>query len=122
MLDHLCKPPSPRRNAYCRSAHQQQGVPRQVCLLLNMPAFTGHTTGFEARARQAALSLVTIHVTQHAAAGLSVTSDRKSTRLNFSHDQISYAVFCLKKKKKRPSVRHMPNKKKQRRSPHESET
>src|SRR5206468_8869057 len=25
--------------------------------------------------------------------------DRKSTRLNFSHDQISYAVFCLKKKK-----------------------
>src|SRR2546421_3396135 len=29
-----------------------------------------------------------------------VTSDRKSTRLNSSHDQISYAVFCLKKKKK----------------------
>src|SRR2546428_5859730 len=28
-------------------------------------------------------------------------SDRKSTRLNSSHDQISYAVFCLKKKKKR---------------------
>src|SRR5206468_12913378 len=26
-------------------------------------------------------------------------SDRKSTRLNSSHDQISYAVFCLKKKK-----------------------
>src|SRR2546427_5493146 len=30
--------------------------------------------------------------------------DRKSTRLNSSHSQISYAVFCLKKKKKkRPS-------------------
>src|SRR5206468_12055801 len=26
--------------------------------------------------------------------------DRKSTRLNSSHDQISYAVFCLKKKKR----------------------
>src|SRR2546421_3180081 len=26
------------------------------------------------------------------------TQDRKSTRLNSSHDQISYAVFCLKKK------------------------
>src|SRR5206468_11047229 len=26
------------------------------------------------------------------------SSDRKSTRLNSSHDQISYAVFCLKKK------------------------
>src|SRR2546427_8359619 len=29
----------------------------------------------------------------------SVTGDRKSTRLNSSHSQISYAVFCLKKKK-----------------------
>src|SRR5206468_7216959 len=28
-----------------------------------------------------------------------VCTDRKSTRLNSSHDQISYAVFCLKKKK-----------------------
>src|SRR5206468_5221195 len=28
----------------------------------------------------------------------SVEADRKSTRLNSSHDQISYAVFCLKKK------------------------
>src|SRR2546428_7769049 len=27
-------------------------------------------------------------------------TDRKSTRLNSSHDQISYAVFCLKKKRK----------------------
>src|SRR2546430_2864368 len=27
-----------------------------------------------------------------------VTADRKSTRLNSSHSQISYAVFCLKKK------------------------
>src|SRR2546430_3511048 len=28
-----------------------------------------------------------------------MTEDRKSTRLNSSHSQISYAVFCLKKKK-----------------------
>src|SRR5688572_31830585 len=28
--------------------------------------------------------------------------DRKSTRLNSSHSQISYAVFCLKKKKRKP--------------------
>src|SRR2546428_3878208 len=31
--------------------------------------------------------------------------DRKSTRLNSSHDQISYAVFCLKKKKNIHNVR-----------------
>src|SRR2546428_7460558 len=30
--------------------------------------------------------------------------DRKSTRLNSSHDQISYAVFCLKKKKKQHTI------------------
>src|SRR3712207_7072257 len=31
--------------------------------------------------------------------------DRKSTRLNSSHANISYAVFCLKKKKTRPTPR-----------------
>src|SRR2546426_7135211 len=37
--------------------------------------------------------------------GLPAASDRKSTRLNSSHLVISYAVFCLKKKKK-----HNPDK------------
>src|SRR2546421_1155935 len=32
--------------------------------------------------------------------------DRKSTRLNSSHDQISYAVFCLKKKTTHARTRH----------------
>src|SRR2546427_5380099 len=32
------------------------------------------------------------------------SGDRKSTRLNSSHSQISYAVFCLKKKKKHAPV------------------
>src|SRR3712207_8488325 len=32
------------------------------------------------------------------------TGDRKSTRLNSSHANISYAVFCLKKKKKKVQV------------------
>src|SRR5207244_10476895 len=35
------------------------------------------------------------------AIGLSLEGDRKSTRLNSSHQIISYAVFCLKKKKKK---------------------
>src|SRR5688572_31346188 len=34
------------------------------------------------------------------------TKDRKSTRLNSSHSQISYAVFCLKKKKKSITSRY----------------
>src|SRR2546427_8589511 len=34
--------------------------------------------------------------------------DRKSTRLNSSHSQISYAVFCLKKKKKNETRQSRP--------------
>src|SRR5207249_11239863 len=36
--------------------------------------------------------------------------DRKSTRLNSSHVSISYAVFCLKKKKKKQKMQHLNNK------------
>src|SRR5688572_31200781 len=36
-----------------------------------------------------------------------VAGDRKSTRLNSSHSQISYAVFCLKKKKKKRKIIHI---------------
>src|SRR2546430_8487451 len=45
-----------------------------------------------------------ISCTEHALAG-----DRKSTRLNSSHSQISYAVFCLKKKTKRHTIRLITN-------------
>src|SRR3712207_7707497 len=39
------------------------------------------------------------HVLWFDRANLAVQQDRKSTRLNSSHANISYAVFCLKKKK-----------------------
>src|SRR2546427_7301296 len=52
-------------------------------------ALPRHTPGAGATAMPAALCA------PDAAEG-----DRKSTRLNSSHSQISYAVFCLKKKKK----------------------
>src|SRR2546430_11305662 len=49
-----------------------------------------------------------------------VKSDRKSTRLNSSHSQISYAVFCLKKKKQvsKHDTAHLFNHS----SPHHSDT
>src|SRR2546421_4526874 len=46
---------------------------------------------------------IALHESRAAAttqAGRMRSIDRKSTRLNSSHDQISYAVFCLKKKNK----------------------
>src|SRR5207245_10136106 len=45
----------------------------------------------------AAAEIVRRHFLQ--ALGAGVVGDRKSTRLNSSHGSISYAVFCLKKKK-----------------------
>src|SRR5438552_14556908 len=46
----------------------------------------------------------TFHLTGDGLDRLEVArQDRKSTRLNSSHQIISYAVFCLKKKKKRSS-------------------
>src|SRR5699024_12655094 len=56
----------------------------------------------------AAVSVATQPSNQHAKGKhtdlvilLSLKTDRKSTRLNSSHVSISYAVFCLKKKKKK---------------------
>src|SRR5688572_31971642 len=40
------------------------------------------------------------------------SEDRKSTRLNSSHSQISYAVFCLKKKKKKKKKKQKYNQRK----------
>src|SRR5438552_12313182 len=40
-------------------------------------------------------------------AGQAIVVDRKSTRLNSSHQIISYAVFCLKKKKTTPDNRNL---------------
>src|SRR5206468_8568591 len=48
----------------------------------------------------------TISVVAPASGSLASRRDRKSTRLNSSHDQISYAVFCLKKKSEHDLAQH----------------
>src|SRR3712207_7626119 len=46
-------------------------------------------------------------VAEHALDHQRQAEDRKSTRLNSSHANISYAVFCLKKKKKNTIITHI---------------
>src|SRR2546421_9657180 len=60
---------------------------------------TGHT-GLPPRPLRLELGLRPRVEHRRASPGPVPPGDRKSTRLNSSHDQISYAVFCLKKKKK----------------------
>src|SRR2546427_7834853 len=57
------------------------------------------------RVPQAAVDVLLLDIRMPRKSGIEVL-DRKSTRLNSSHSQISYAVFCLKKKKNtRPAER-----------------
>src|SRR2546427_2092082 len=56
--------------------------------------------------RDALMERLVIEVMEPLSDQGTVWPDRKSTRLNSSHSQISYAVFCLKKKKKKNSKRH----------------
>src|SRR2546430_3964034 len=72
-----------------------------------------YTTLFRSASSRETLQDINVSKTAHFLAGLPSRSsqqrvpstlcvrlrDRKSTRLNSSHSQISYAVFCLKKKK-----------------------
>src|SRR3712207_8601258 len=58
--------------------------------------FTEALGQFRAAAEKAQLATREIN---EAASGVELQEDRKSTRLNSSHANISYAVFCLKKKK-----------------------
>src|SRR2546430_6800955 len=61
-----------------------------------------YTTLFRSHPTWAMGRLITTNSATLVNKGLEIIeADRKSTRLNSSHSQISYAVFCLKKKKNR---------------------
>src|SRR5256885_13271490 len=61
--------------------------------------FRSERIGPEIDVQQAALGPLEEHLLALVDGGIDELEDRKSTRLNSSHLVISYAVFCLKKKK-----------------------
>src|SRR5689334_25206635 len=60
-----------------------------------------YTTLFRSRPLNISPAMTPYRPASVSAAGAPNGADRKSTRLNSSHSSISYAVFCLKKKKKK---------------------
>src|SRR5258708_27761127 len=80
-----------------------------------------YTTLFRSRRRATKISLASTKNNPRPAAARGLARricqarrrglDRKSTRLNSSHQIISYAVFCLKKKKKTKIEEHLADKK-----------
>src|SRR2546430_10891052 len=61
-----------------------------------------YTTLFRSCEPAEGVVLLGIHADGRGGAHARGEADRKSTRLNSSHSQISYAVFCLKKKTRPP--------------------
>src|SRR3712207_7930674 len=66
-----------------------------ICVPLLSPDFSGCLNGHRLGLPKVGLGLL------EESSVLGAGKDRKSTRLNSSHANISYAVFCLKKKKQR---------------------
>src|SRR2546430_5844706 len=73
------------------------GTRRSSPVASRRAAYRGRCRSWKARIRPYARSSARRTSRGHARAAR--RKDRKSTRLNSSHSQISYAVFCLKKKK-----------------------
>src|SRR5256886_8038218 len=88
------------------AAHAADGYARQTgklgCVVTTAgPGCTNAVTGIATAFRSESPVL---HI---GGQGALTQQDRKSTRLNSSHSQISYAVFCLKKKKKKFAHAHI---------------
>src|SRR2546430_4114962 len=85
--------------AECGNCREARGEPPHRAAVAQAGARARHRGGLADRPRAGAQAAVR---SSHARAD----QDRKSTRLNSSHSQISYAVFCLKKKKRNRTCDH----------------
>src|SRR5256886_11118018 len=83
-----------RFERFCRSIPFELGY-RLHCPNGSLESADAKTEQSESRARPRKLSV---------SPTMLLSSDRKSTRLNSSHSQISYAVFCLKKKRNKEAT------------------
>src|SRR3989475_11255282 len=89
-------PGTPERNAANQPCTASATAPsvfgRAFCIV------TGRLSSHVSPGLRGSVSTVSVHPRRRSTANDAERRDRKSTRLNSSHSQISYAVFCLKKK------------------------
>src|SRR2546427_7274210 len=84
---------------YTLSLHDALPISQARRALRRLPA--RQARGLRSRRRALSRSHVRRHDVDARDGPGALRGDRKSTRLNSSHSQISYAVFCLKKKKEK---------------------
>src|SRR5690606_39461023 len=89
-----------------KSAARALTVSRQTCACSSVNPAGGSrcTLGGD---RATTLSLITVPLSLEIVTVSLKRGDRKSTRLNSSHVKISYAVFCLKKKRRQSAQRNL---------------
>src|SRR5436190_18242083 len=87
--------PAPRSTLFPYTTLFRSALERQFLSLADLPA----APGSEWRVRDALMAALPKWAREIAKVDSAGNIDRKSTRLNSSHTVISYAVFCLKKKK-----------------------
>src|SRR5437764_11179637 len=90
----------PRSTLFPYTTLFRSGSPARAARASRILDIDGGAVGGDAARVNLAELLVTLAL-------LGLTLDRKSTRLNSSHRCISYAVFCLKKKKKKIALEKM---------------
>src|SRR6202522_4618683 len=90
-------PPSRQTPTRCKVSDAEPVRPFFFLMIRRPPRSTlfPYTTLF--RSRTAAVTVVDLRIAKLSPCARQSELDRKSTRLNSSHDDISYAVFCLKK-------------------------
>src|SRR5207244_8884920 len=103
-LPHDCQPHHPHSFPTRRSSDLPEGLVERILTIATNPtdwvldSFAGTgTTG--AAAHKMGRRWIMVELGEHCHTHIIPRLDRKSTRLNSSHQIISYAVFCLKKNK-----------------------
>src|SRR5206468_10976731 len=91
--------PPPRSTLFPYTTLFRSVLPQGVRASRSRPGRDARRPGAAVRAARRACARGRAEADAGRAADRAAGRDRKSTRLNSSHDQISYAVFCLKKKK-----------------------
>src|SRR3989475_2544639 len=90
-------------DAAARAARWEQPAPAGLHRAMTFNVYTGRGESFQTFVALVMELRVVEGRVRLERAICAIDADRKSTRLNSSHSQISYAVFCLKKKKKKTS-------------------
>ena len=90
------------------AVHEEKISQQEDVLIRSDAEFSANVKELHSRITTNTKEMMALMSEQHKEQTDAMTKDRKSTRLNSSHGYISYAVFCLKKKKRHQRLASYP--------------